>query len=469
MVQRNAKKREPIDPREVADAVQGSRPQAVESEVVVLGSCLIEPEQIGECMQVLRGPEDFYKAAHRVVWQMLTRLYDQNAVRAGEEVDYAAMKRWLTDRGLIDEVGGIGYLIDLAEAVSSAAGAVHHAREVRTKAKLRDLADTCGRILYDAHQGTGDVNELVDAAEAEIMSIADTGESDGPVDLATMLQTLYNDLEHRMAGGESEKVLPTGFADLDEALDGGVRPEYVIVAARPSMGKTALCLNLAEQFAVKQKKPVAFFSLEMDRDGLGMRLVSAAADVPLSDIRRGKLDPDAFDRIRRTVQQIDDAPLYVDDRSTASILQLRASARRMHRRHGLAAIFIDYVQLMHAPKQDNRQMEVSTISRGIKTLQGELGVPIIVMSQLNRKLEERTDKRPTLSDLRESGSLEQDADTVMMLHREDYYRDPYESRDHACEVIIAKQRNGPRDTVTLHFVGETGRFGNRAREAVGLV
>jgi replicative DNA helicase len=463
MTDRKRKQPKQINPDELAKLVRRNRPHAIDSEAIVLGSCLIDATKIGDVMQVLRGPTDFYKPAHRPIYETLAELYDQNQLPDDSEaVDETAVKRRLEDRGLLDAVGGMEYIIDLAEAVASSAGAYYHAQVVRDKAKARDLADACGRVLHNLYDEDQSLPETLDDAEREIMSIGDGGSVSGPVDMATMLQQAYDNAQHAREHGVQANAMSTGFADLDAKLDGGVRPEFVIVAARPSMGKSAMCLNLAQRFAVDQGRPVMFFSLEMAAGEIGLRLMSAASNVPMQKIRRGQIGEGECAKLRQAVETQEHAPLYIEERASASILQLRAQARRYARRMALQAIFVDYIQLMHAPGQENRQMEVSTISRGLKSLQRELGIPVIAMSQLSRKSEDRADKRPTLSDLRESGSLEQDADTVMMLHREDYYRPQHERLDYAADVIVAKQRNGPTGTVKLHFVGETNRFDNRA-------
>lgn len=439
-------------------------PQAPEAEMALLGSMIQESAVIGEVVQIISGPQDFAIQKHSLLYQTLVEQYDQNAT-----IDVVQLKQRLVDLGLLDQIGGVSYLIELGESVPHAAGAAYYARIVHDKGLVRRLINATGSILHRAHTSAEKGEELLDAAEKEIFLLRETRSSQDADQLGVLLHEFYNQLEARE--GQIITGLDTGYAQLNEMTSGLQRGEMIIVAGRPSMGKTAFALNMAEHIAVVMNQPVAFFSLEMSKQQLAQRLLCSASGIDSHRVRRNMLSGQDYAQLANTVGRLSESPFYIDDTPGLSLLALRAKARRMAARHDIEAIFVDYMQLMNSPDSESRQQEVSMISRGIKALARELNVPVICLSQLNRSPEGREDHRPRMSDLRESGSIEQDADVVMMLHREEYYHpDPDWAEEHPdkkglAEIILAKQRNGPTGAVLLHFNEKTTRFGDRAATA----
>jgi replicative DNA helicase len=428
-------------------------PQAHEAEVALLGSMILEWQVIGEVLQIVKSGDAFYKQAHGAIYQVLVDLYDQN-----RSVDMVQLKQKLTDLGQLEEVGGLDYLVELASSVPSAASAEHYARIVSDKSVLRHLIDAAGTILHNAYHQPDPAATQLDAAEHAIFQLAELGITTDAIHLKVLLQETYERLEAHE--GSAVTGQETGFFELDEMLNGLQKGEMIVVAGRPSMGKTAFALNMAEQIAATNKRPVAVFSLEMSRQQLAERLLCSRSKVDSHRMRRNMLTGNDFHALATTVGELSEAPFYIDDSPSLSMLALRARARRLVARHNIEAIFIDYLQLMSEPGANSRQEEVSSMSRGIKALARELEVPVICLSQLNRGAEGREGHRPRLSDLRESGAIEQDADVVMLLHREDYYHrgeDDYEDTNMA-EVIVAKQRNGPTGSVKLQFNAASTRF-----------
>jgi replicative DNA helicase len=430
-------------------------PHAQEAEAALLGSMILDEQAIGDVVQVLKGSGDFYKTAHAVIYDVLVDLYDRN-----QPITMVALNQRLRDRGEIEQVGGIDYLLQLAEAVPSATLATHFAGMVREKAVLRSLIESTTNILDRAYNAPEDVSELLDEAEQAIFALAESDATGEASDLRSLLDETYARLEQH--DGRLITGLETGFYELDEMTSGLHPGEMTIIAARPSMGKTAFALNIAEHVAASNHVPVAFFSLEMGKQQLAQRLLCSRSGVDSQRLRRNMIRDDDWRSLQDAMSQLHDAPLYIDDTPGLSILALRAKARRLAARHHIKAIFIDYLQLMSGPKSDSREQEVSAISRGVKALARELEVPVICLSQLNRGPESREGHKPRMSDLRESGSIEQDADVVMMLHREDYYhRGDMDYTDTGIsELIIAKQRNGPTGTIPLQFNSATTRFLN---------
>jgi replicative DNA helicase len=445
-------------------------PHSIEAECALLGSMILDWRVIGEVVQVIKGGDDFYKPHHAALYQILVECYDQNI-----PVDAVQLNERLRDRGILEQIGGVAYIIELGEAVPSAASAQHYAKIVREKAILRSLIDSAGKILHQAYTSVDPAPSQLDSAEQEIFRIAQTLE--GSSDMATLgslVEKLYSDLALHANDGRRITGVETGFYELDEMTSGLQNGEMIIVAGRPSMGKTAYALNLAEHAAVVRKQPVAIFSLEMSKQQLAQRFLCSRSGVDSHKLRRNMLGDEDFHQLVQACTELTDAPLYIDDTPGLTLLALRAKARRLASRHHIKMIVVDYLQLMSCPGSESRQQEVSEISRGIKALARELSVPVICLSQLNRSPEGREDHRPRMSDLRESGSIEQDADVVMMLHREEYYHnDPAWAQENpdlvgVAESIICKQRNGPTGTVYMSFNGSTTRFSNLAR-SVGPV
>ncbi len=452
----------------------------------LLGSMILDPRVVADVINIVRGADAFYDSRHGLVFSGLVEIFDKH-----HSGDLVQLNQALADKGILGQAGGTEYLVRLAEGVPTAANALHYARLVAEKYKLRRLIDAAGQILFDTYQGsqtTGDdASKLVDAAEQRIFEIAQEEMSSDPQSLAQLLQIEYDRLLAIEDGKGEPEGVHTGFYELDEKLSGLQPGEMIILAARPSMGKTALALNLAEQMALgtsgpssvrneRPRVPVGVFSLEMSKSALVQRLISAWSGYDSHQIRTGKLGHDGYKAIAEACNYLGQAPLFIDDTPGLSLLQLRARARRMVHQHGVKALMIDYLQLLSSPQQarESRQVEVSAISRGVKALARELKVPVLCLSQLNRGPEGREGNRPRLSDLRESGSLEQDADVVMLLHREEYYHigdpnwatDPLnEDKVGVAEIIIAKQRSGPTGTVRLTWDAHTTRFKNHADSA----
>ena len=433
-------------------------PHAIEAEMALLGSMILDGLVIGEVVQILKGKEDFYKPSHAAIYQVLVDLYDKN-----QPIDAVHLQQMLKDRGELENIGGIKYLVELFESVPSATSAAYYARLVREKSILRKLIEAAGNVLFEAYTSSDPVDDLLDRAEQQIFDLTETKSTTDASDLHSLIQETYTRLETH--DGRAISGLATGFIELDEMLSGLQSGELLILAARPSMGKTALALNIAEHIGVTSKQPVAIFSLEMSKQQLAQRLLCSRSGVDSQRLRRNMIRADDWAVLQNACGQLSDAPIFIDDTPGLTLLGLRAKARRLAQRHHIQAIFIDYLQLMTAgSRTDSREQEVSTISRGIKALAREIKVPVVCLSQLNRQTANREGHRPIMSDLRESGSIEQDADVVMMLHREDYYRRKEEGHvdDNIAELIIAKQRNGPTGTVKLHFQSATTRFNNLA-------
>jgi len=443
-------------------------PHAIEAEMSLLGSMILDSRVIGDVLQVLgeSGTDQFYQSRHTAIYDVLVELYDKNL-----PIDLVQLQQRLADLGVLEQAGGVEYLIELAESVPSATSATYYAKIVSDKAVLRRLIDAAGQILYQAYTSSDEAAEQVDVAEREVFRLAEQRTIQDAGTLGELLQETFAQLEARE--GQHLTGLETGFLELDEITSGLQKSEMIIIAGRPSMGKTALGLNIAEHIGATNKQPVGIFSLEMSRQQLAQRLLCSRSGVDSHRVRRNTLSNDEFGRLAMTVGDLSDAPLYIDDTPGLTLLQLRAKARRMAARHDIKAVIVDYMQLMSAPGSDSRQQEVSDISRGIKALARELNVPVICLSQLNRSPEGREGHRPRMSDLRESGSIEQDADVIMLLHREEYYHSDQDwaqenpDKVGVAELIIAKQRNGPTGTVNLQFSAQTTRFNNLASGRAG--
>ena len=453
-------------------------PHAVEAEMSLLGSMVLDPQMIPDVLPIVNRREQFYKEAHGAIFEAIVEVYDRH-----HSGDLVQIVEHLKGKDLLDLVGGPSYLVELAESVPSAVNAPHYARIVSDRARLRRLIDAAGTILYDAYHSGQEAEgskEVIDKAEMAIFDIAQEEQVGEPERLKELLQQQIELIEQ--AEGKGVSGLETGFDDLDKLLSGLQGGEMLILAARPSMGKTAIALNMAEQVAFGGRTPwsgtggaatvpVGFFSLEMARGSLAQRLLSARSGIDAHKLRTGALTMDDWQKVTAAAAELYEAPIFIDDTPAMTVLNLRARARRMVAKHGVRAIFIDYLQLLTAPgaARESRQVEVSTISRQIKALARELNIPIVTLAQLNRGAEQRERNRPRMSDLRESGSIEQDADVVMLLHREAYYHkddeewlhDPdNEDKLSLTELIIAKQRNGPTGTVKLTWDDATTRFKN---------
>ncbi len=434
-------------------------PQAVEAEQSVLGAMMLSKDAIADVVEVIK-PGDFYRPAHQLVYDAVLDLYAR-----GEPADAVTVSAELTRNGQLNRVGGAAYLHTLIAGVPTAANAGYYAAIVADRATLRRLVTAGTRIVqmgYDASSGgndePGSVDDVVDRAQAEIYDVTERRTSEDYVHIETLLQSTLDEIEKISATGGIGTGIPTGFQQLDEITNGLHPGQMVTVAGRPGSGKSTLALDFARSSAVKNQKPTAIFSLEMGKLEIMMRLFSAEAGVALQNMRSGHMSDQDWRRLALRSSELAEAPLFIDDSPNLTMMEIRAKARRLSQRHDLQLIVIDYLQLMTSGKRvESRQQEVSEFSRATKLLAKELDVPVVVLSQLNRGSEQRTDKKPMLSDLRESGSIEQDSDVVVLVHRPDLY-EPETERAGEADLIIAKHRNGPTATIAVAFQGRYSRF-----------
>jgi len=446
-------------------------PHAPDAERGVLGCILLSPsEAVGECLRLLRpGEESFYDLRHRAIYALLVRMYD-----AQEPIDLITLQQRLRDTSQLDAVGGLTYLNQLADAVPSAANLAYYLEIVLEKHLLRRMLQTCTTVISRIFDYEGDVPALLDEVERDILRINEERERPETRAIKDLVNTAINTIEDLHARQGMLSGLATGFGDLDKMTSGLHPGEMIVIAARPSMGKTSLAMNIAEHAALDLQQPVGVFSLEMTAESLVLRMMCSRAEVNLRDVREGFLAERDFPRLTHAAGEIAGAPLFIDDTSGLSILQLRARARRMWQQYKIKLLVIDYLQLLHSETRrakDNRQQEIAEISSGIKALAKELEIPIIILSQLNRDVEKDKSRKPKLSDLRESGSIEQDADVVGLLYKPAREGEDEESvpRDDGTGIpvclLIAKQRNGPTGDVALTFLKRFTRFKPAAKVA----
>jgi replicative DNA helicase len=435
-----------------AGALVRTPPQDLAAEQSVLGGMLLSKDAIADVVEVLRGP-DFYRPAHELVYEAILDLYGR-----GEPADAVTVAAELVKRGELQRIGGAPYLHTLSANVPIAANAGYYAEIVRDKAILRRLVEAGTRIASLGYAGEGEIDDVVDSAQAEVYKVTDRRASEDYAPLSDIMSGVLDEIE--MIGNREAGLygVPTGFADLDDLTNGLHSGQMIIVAARPAMGKSTLALDLCRAASIHNNLTSCFFSLEMTRSEITMRLLSAEAKVPLNHIRNGQMNDDDWAKLARKMGEVSSAPMFIDDSPNMTMMEIRAKARRLKQRHDLKLIVIDYMQLMSSGKKvESRQLEVSEFSRQIKLLAKELELPIIALSQLNRGPEQRGDKRPMMSDLRESGSLEQDADMVILLHRDDVY-EKESTRPGEADLIVAKHRNGPTRDITVAFQGHYSRF-----------
>lgn len=443
-----------LESTDIASQFERLPPSAIEAEMCVLASMMLDKEQIGSIAQVLREKGAFFQTDHQIIYERLIDLYN-----TGKNIDPIILREELSKRHLLEEVGGTAYLAQIVNTVPSAAHGMHYAQIVREKFLLRQLIAASNENLRDAYAPHEEAKLIVDRAEKRIFDIAQK-------DVAGTTEPLKNVLAEVMQiiDGKSQAGVMTLYHDLDEMLNGLQRGEMIILAARPSMGKTAIAMNIIEQIAAEQQIPAAVFSLEMSKQQLAQRMLCSRGNIDAHKLRKGMLSDQDYQALAHVVGDLAKAPIFVDDSAALTVLELRAKARRLKREHNVQCIMIDYLQLMDNPGPESRQQQISEISRGIKAIARELMIPVLCLSQLNRATEGRDGHRPRMSDLRESGAIEQDADVVMLLHREDYYHkgEADYSDTNIAEVIVAKQRNGPTGTVELIFDGRCTRFRNKA-------
>jgi len=430
-------------------------PQSIEAEQSVLGSMLIDKEVIPVVMEILK-PEDFYRPDHKEIYEVIIELFDR-----AQPIDLITVSELLKQHGKLELIGGLEYLSNIATAVPTTANVKNYSKIVEEKALLRKLIRTSSDIVNLGFDATEEVSYILDKAEQGIFDILQKRSSQGFVPIKDVLVDTFNRLEELYNNTGNITGIPTGFADLDFKTAGLHNSDLILIAARPAMGKTAFALNLAQNAAVHSQVPVAVFSLEMSKEQLVNRMLSSEAMVDASRMKTGKLEDNDWQKVAKALGPLSEAPIFIDDTPGVSITEIRAKCRRLKLEHNLGLVIIDYLQLMSGSrsKSENRQQEISEISRSLKVLAKEINVPVITLSQLSRASETRTDHRPILSDLRESGAIEQDADIVMFLYRDDYYN-PETDKKNIAEVIIAKHRNGSTGTVELVWLGQYTKFAN---------
>ncbi|MCM6777541.1 replicative DNA helicase [Nocardia sp. CDC159] len=434
-------------------------PHDMAAEQSVLGGMLLSKDAIADVVEVLR-PGDFYRPAHQAVYDAVLDLYGR-----GEPADPVTVAAALDRRGELKRIGGAPYLVTLTQTVPTAANASYYAEIVAEKAILRRLVEAGTRIVQYGYAGADgqDVAEVVDRAQAEIYEVTERRSSDDFLPLEELLQPTMDEIDSIASRGGMSLGVPTGFTELDEITNGLHPGQMIIVAARPGVGKSTLGMDFMRSCSIKHGLASVIFSLEMSRTEIVMRLLSAEAKIKLGDMRSGRMSDDDWTKLARRMSEISEAPLFVDDSPNMTMMEIRAKARRLKQRHDLRLVVVDYLQLMTSGKKvESRQQEVSEFSRSLKLLAKELEVPVVAISQLNRGPEQRTDKRPMVSDLRESGSLEQDADMVILLHRPDAFErdDP---RGGEADLILGKHRNGPTATITVAHQLHLSRFVDMAR------
>jgi replicative DNA helicase len=439
-------------------------PHSVEAEQSVLGGLLLEASALDKISDLMTD-DDFYRQEHRLIFRQIVRLSEQ-----AKPVDVITVAEALEIAGELDKVGGLPYLGGLAQNVPSAANIHRYGEIVRERSIMRKLAEVGSDIASSAYNPTGrDAAQLLDEAESKVFEIAEAGSKgkQGFVAMPPLLSQVVERIETLYARDNPSDITgtATGFTDLDRKTSGLQAGDLIIIAGRPSMGKTALAVNIAENVAMDSNKPVAIFSMEMGATQLAMRMLGSVGKLNQQDLRTGRLQDDDWGRLTHALGKLNDAPIHIDESAALSSLDLRARSRRLHRQNnGLGLIVVDYLQLMSSnvgKPSENRATEISEISRSLKALAKELHVPVIALSQLNRSLEQRTDKRPVMSDLRESGAIEQDADLILFIYRDEVYN-PDSPQQGKAEIIIGKQRNGPIGKIELLFRGEYTRFDNLA-------
>ena len=445
-------------------------PQNLEAEMSVLGGVLLENEALNRALEYLTT-EDFYRESHRKIFNALIVLGDKS-----EPADMVTLTAVLKDRGELEDVGGSTYLATLVDYVPTAANINYYCKLVKEKSVARKLIEASTNIATRGYEG-GDMEEILDQAEKSIFEISENRIRPSYYPVRSILKDTFKSIEALYERKELVTGVPTGYHDLDKMTAGLQPSDLIVVAGRPSMGKTAFALNLVEYATTHADKavPAVIFSLEMSKEQLVQRMLCSLAKVDAGRLRTGHLGESDWPKLTMAAGQLNETEIFIDDTPAISVLELRSKARRLKAEHGLGLIIVDYLQLMRGSNPESRQQEISEISRSLKALAKELGLPVVALSQLNRSLESRTDKRPMMADLRESGAIEQDADVIMFVYREAVYCEDCKSRERTCEkghdkdaeVIIGKQRNGPIGTVHLTFRGEFTRFENQAKRDDG--
>ncbi|HQE24585.1 MAG TPA: replicative DNA helicase [Candidatus Atribacteria bacterium] len=432
-------------------------PHDLEAEQAALGSMLLDKEALLRVLDILQ-PEDFYRNSHRIIFESIIELFEED-----QACDIVTLVAKLRQKNQLEAVGGIDYLTQLVNIVPTAANAEYYAHIVEEKSIFRSVINLCTRIIKESYDSDLDAKELLDRAQNWILQLSQKKIRYDFVPLKAIINEAFDRIEELYHRDEHVTGVPSGFVDLDLITAGFQPSDFVVVAARPGMGKTSLCLNIAQYVGTKKNIPVAIFSLEMSKDQVAQRMLCSEARIDAAKVRKGFIAEKEWPELARAAGRLAEASIFIDDTPSISVLELRAKARRLKAEKDLGLVIVDYLQLMRGyGRPENRQQEISEISRSLKAMARELNVPVIAVSQLSRAVEQRTPKRPQLSDLRESGAIEQDADLVLLIYREEYYN-PNTPKKGIAEIIIAKQRNGPIGTVELVFQRDYARFENLAR------
>ena len=441
-------------------------PQSLDAEQAVLGSILKDADAVYQAIEILDGPDNFYYPKHQAIYRAVLGLYDKS-----EPCDITTLANALLREGSLEKIGGRVYLVELVEGIASTANVAYHCNIVFEKSVMRKLIQTSNEIVRSCYALEQPVDDLLDVAEANIFAISESRLKKGFSSIKDLMPSTFEQIENLQSDESALVGIKTGFTDLDTMTNGLHRGELVIIAGRPSMGKSALVMNIAEHIAVNQNRGVGVFSIEMSNEALALRMLCGRAHVSQQKLRAGKLKKEEWPRLTVAGGSLSESPIFIDDSPTLTALEMRAKARRLKGQYDISLIIVDYIQMMHASgRYENRQQEIASISRNLKVLAKELDIPVIACSQLSRMVEQRGgEKRPQLSDLRESGAIEQDADVVMFVYRAEHYMshlektDPkYQEVEGKAEIIISKQRNGPTGVVHLSFIKDFARFENQA-------
>lgn len=441
-------------------SLQKLPPQNIEAEQSVLGAILIDNDAMNKVLEIL-GEKDFYRETHRLIFFSMIELYEKN-----HPIDLVTLTDHLRSRGELEAVGGATYLASLVNAIPTSANVRHHSRIVYEKALLRNLIEASTEILSQGYEGTRDVDDLLDYAEQRIFSLSERKIRPSFFHIREIIKDSFETIERLYEKKEMITGVPSGFIDVDERTSGFQPGDLIIVAGRPSMGKTSFCLCVAQHLGTELREPVAVFSLEMSKMQLVLRMLCSEARVDAHKLRSGFIGRADWAKLTTAAGRLAEAPIFIDDTPAISVLEMRAKARRLKAEHGLKMIIVDYLQLMRGRRNaDTREQEISEISRSLKSLAKELDIPVIALSQLNRAVESRGEKRPLLADLRESGAIEQDADVIIFIYRDELYHKTEENAGRA-EINIGKQRNGPTGIVNLAFIDKYTRFENLEKRAM---
>jgi len=439
--------------KELSSPLSKLPPQNVEAEQAVLGSILLDNEVLNQVIEVMDA-DDFYRGTHRRIFGAMLELYNKN-----EPSDLITLTDNLSQKKFLDDVGGPAYLSSLVDNIPTAANVLHYARIVREKSILRKTIAAATEIISRGYENEKEVSDLLDFAEAKIFGISEYQIKPSFYPLQEIIKSSFVTIEKLYEKKELITGVPSGFEDLDRLTSGFQSSDIIIIAGRPSMGKTSFALNIAQNAAIEKNIPVAIFSLEMSKEQIGVRMLCSESRIDAHKLRGGFLSESDWPKLTRAAGALSEAPIFVDDTAGISVLEMRAKSRRLRKDQNLGLIVVDYLQLMREKEHsDSREQEISQISRSLKSLAKELNIPIIALSQLNRRVEERQDKRPQLADLRESGAIEQDADVIIFIYRDEVYNKDDADKKGKAEIIVGKQRNGPIGKVDLTFINEFTKF-----------